>query len=419
MYQRFVLSNGIRVITERMASVRTVTLGVWVGAGSRFEQPANNGVSHFIEHMLFKGTRTRTAKQIAEEMDSIGGQINAFTAKDCTCYYAKTLDVHVEKSIDILSDIMLHSKLTKPDINIERNVILEEINLFEDSPEDLVHDILTETVWQKSPLGMPILGTSKSLQAIEKTELRKYLTDTYTPENIVISVAGNFDEQEIVRKLERKFYRIKKDPEHDTPLADKPKHFASANVRQKDTEQVHLCIGMKGIELGNDDNYVLQLANYVFGGGMSSILFQKVREDLGLVYSIYSYISAYRHAGLFTIYAGMNAENTEKVFGMVISEIKEFRTSGMTDELLTKAKEQFKGNFIMGIESSSSRMTSNGKSELLLGYVRTPEEVVEKVEGVTLDRVKQVLDETFDLDKMAVAAIGRVDDQLGKALRGA
>ena len=419
MYQRFALSNGIRVISEKMASVRTVAIGIWVGAGSRFERPGNNGVSHFIEHMLFKGTRTRTAKQIAEEMDSIGGQINAFTAKDCTCYYAKTLDVHIDKSIDILSDIMLNSKLTKPDINIERNVILEEINLFEDSPEDLVHDILTETVWQKSPLGMPILGTAQSLQAIDKAELREYLTETYIPDNIVISVAGNFDEAEIVRKLERRFSKIRKDPEHDTPLADKPKHIAAANIRLKDTEQVHLCLGMKGIELGNDDNYALQLANYVFGGGMSSILFQKIREDLGLVYSIYSYISTYRNAGLFTIYAGMNADNTERVFGMVVSEIKSFRASGMTEDLLAKSKEQFKGSYMMGIESSNSRMSANGKSELLLGYVRTPEEIVEKVESMTLERVMEVLDKAFDLKNVAVAAIGKVDDKLEETLRGA
>ena len=419
MYQRFVLSNGIRVIIERMAYVRTVAIGVWVGAGSRFEQKANNGVSHFIEHMLFKGTRTRTAKQIAEEMDSIGGQINAFTAKDCTCFYAKTLDIHVDKSIDILSDIMLNSKLTKPDINLERNVILEEISLFEDSPEDLVHDVLTETVWQKSPLGMPILGTAQSLQAIDKTELRDYLTATYIPENIVISVAGNFDEAEILHKLERKFYKIRSDPERDVPLADKPKHSAAICVRQKDTEQVHLCIGMKGIELGDDDNYTLQLANYIFGGGMSSILFQKIREELGLVYSIYSYISAFRHTGLFTVYAGMKADNTERVFNMVISEIKEFRESGMTEELLAKAKEQYKGNFMMGIESTNSRMTSNGRSELLLGYVRTPDETIERVEGVTLERVADVLERTFDLGSMAVAAIGKVDDKLENTLRGA
>jgi predicted Zn-dependent peptidase len=419
MYQRFVLSNGIRVISERMSSVRTVAIGVWVGAGSRFEQKANNGVSHFIEHMLFKGTRTRTAKQIAEEMDSIGGQINAFTAKDCTCLYAKTLDVHVEKSIDILSDIMLNSKLTKPDINLERNVIIEEINLFEDSPEELVHDILTETVWQKSPLGMPIQGTAQSLQAIEKADLRDYLTATYIPENIVISVAGNYDEAELVKKLERRFCKIKKDPERDAPLADKPRHFAAVNIRHKDTEQVHLCIGMKGIELGNDENYMLQLVNYVFGGGMSSILFQKIREDLGLVYSIYSYISAYRNAGLFTIYAGMNADNADKVFNMAVDEVKAFRESGMTEELLGKAKEQFKGNYMMGIESSNSRMTANGRSELLLGYVHTPEEVLEKVERVTLDCVKDVLDKTFDLGKMVVAAIGKVDDKLDKTLRSA
>jgi predicted Zn-dependent peptidase len=417
MYKRFTLSNGVRVLHEKMDSVRSAAVGVWVGAGSRYERKENNGVTHFIEHMLFKGTRTRTAKQIAEEMDSIGGQMNAFTAKDCTCYYAKTLDTHIDVSIDILSDILLNSKLTKPDINLERNVILEEINMYEDSPEDLVHDVLTETAWKNSPLGMPILGTAATLAKIDKAALRQYLTEKYLPENVVLSVSGSFDESELQKKLEKKFYRLKAAAGQEAPLADNPKYHAETSVRHKDTEQVHLCMGLKGIELGNDDNYALSLVNYVFGGGMSSVLFQKIREDLGLVYSIYSYLTAHRNTGLFTIYAGMNLDNTERVMGMVLDEMRELKKNGLSEPQLAKAKEQYKGGYVMGLESSNGRMTANGKSELLLGYVNTPDDVMRKIDAVTLEKAQEVIERVFDTRNLSMAAVGKIDASLLENVR--
>ncbi|MDR3120573.1 MAG: insulinase family protein [Clostridiales bacterium] len=417
MFNEFTLQNGVRVICERMESVRSVAVGVWVGAGSRFERAEHSGVSHFIEHMLFKGTRSRTAKQIAEEIDAIGGQINAFTFKDCTCFYTKTLDIHLAQSLDILSDILLNSKLTKPDINLERGVILEEINMYEDSPEDLVHDLLTESVWRDSPLGMPILGTAESLVKIDKTVLRQYLTEKYIPQNVVISVAGSFDPSALRQTLERKFRKLKASGEAAAPVSDHPRYAPGARIRQKDTEQVHLCLGLPGIEIGNDDNYALHLVNSIFGGGMSSVLFQKIREDLGLVYSIYSYLTAHRHAGLFTVYAGMQLDRTERVLNMIVDELRTFRASGMTGDLLEKSKEQFKGNFLMGLESVNARMTSIGKSELLLGYVNTPDEIVQKVEAVTLEKAYEVTERVFALDKIAISAVGCVDDRLEQVLR--
>ena len=267
MYKKFVLSNGMRVICEKMNSVRSVAVGVWVGAGSRYEDKENNGVSHFIEHMLFKGTRTRTAKQIAEEIDSIGGQINAFTSKDCTCFYTKTLDNHLDISLDILSDILLNAKLTKPDINIERNVILEEIRMCEDSYEDLAHDLLTETVWKGSPLGYSVLGTPESLGRVDKSVMRHYLSQKYIVENMVISVCGNFDEQDLVKKLERRFYKFKKNEEIGVPLPDNTKYLPGKILKRKEAEQMNLCLGFKGIEFGSDEKYALQLINSIFGGG--------------------------------------------------------------------------------------------------------------------------------------------------------
>ena len=417
MYQKFVLDNGIRVLCEKMESIRSVAVGVWVGAGSRFESNAENGVSHFIEHMLFKGTAKRTAKQIAEEMDAIGGQMNAFTAKDCTCYYAKTLDEHIDTSLDILSDLLLHSKLLQTDINLERNVILEEINMCEDAPEDLVHDYFSEIVWKASPLGKPILGTRDTLSAINQETMRNYMKHRYIPQNIVISIAGSFNVADIRKKLEKKFGRAKSSPDGEASVSDTPKYFAKAAFKAKKTEQVHLCVGTNGIEIGNDDTFALQLANYIFGGGMSSILFQKIREELGLVYSIYAYLTAYKNAGLYTIYAGMNPDQAERVLTMVLDEMKQFRDSGMTAELLGKAKEQYKGNYVMGLENSSSRMMVLGKSELLLGYVRTPDEVIEKIEQVTLEKVYDVVRTVFDMDRLALATVGKLRKDCDKTLK--
>jgi len=411
MYNKYTLSNGIKVLCEKVEGVRSVSIGIWVGAGSRFEDKENNGVSHFLEHMLFKGTRTRSAKQIAEEIDAVGGQINAFTGRECTCFYTKTLDEYSDVALDILSDIILNSKLTKPDINIERNVIIEEINMYEDSPEDLVHDLMTEQMWGKSPLGLPILGTAECLAGINKTSLREYISQKYIPSNIVIAVAGSFDEPDTVKKLDKRFARIKSG-DHTAPVADKPKFCCGVNIKQKDNEQVNLCIGLKGIELGDDDNYTLSLINNIIGGGMSSILFQKIREELGLVYSIYSYASAYKYAGQFVVYAGMNPDQCEKVYKLVWDELKRFKTEGITEDELKKAKAQFRGNYLMGLEGSLGRMNALGKSELLLGYVHTPEEILKKVDNITVSMANELADKIIDEKNYAVSAVGKVDREL-------
>lgn len=481
------LGGGLRVVCERMESVRSVAAGVWVGAGSRYEDASRAGISHFIEHMLFKGTRRRTARQIAEEIDCVGGQINAFTAKDCTCFYTKTLDSSLGVGVDILADILLHSKLLKTDIDLERNVILEEINMIEDSPDELVHDLLSEGVWRGCALGGPILGTGETLAHIDANAMRDYLGRRYVPGNTVIAVTGAFDEGALLKALEKGFrkwiaggpaVRAGEDAAPTAPEAaraggaaaraggdaaravdqavvacatdrvgaaragepatragdlaptvpeaardmyfggtDDANYSAGVFIRQKDTEQVHLCIGFDGVELGNDDIYVLQLINYIFGGGMSSVLFQKIREELGLVYSIYSYVTAYRRAGLFAIYAGMQTEQAARVFDMIIGEMRVFKQSGMTPDLLNRAKEQFKGNYLMGLENPSARMSALGKSELLLGYYKTPEETVAKIEKVTLDEIYNVMNRIFDPDKLAVSAVGRIDGSLEKALK--
>ena len=292
MLKKFVLKNGVRVVCEYIPYVRSVTLGIWVKTGSRNENVRNNGVSHFIEHMLFKGTDKRSAAEIAESIDNIGGQLNAFTGKECTCYYAKTLDEHLDIAMDVLSDMLTNSTFTKKDIALEKRVILEEIGMYEDSPEELVHDILSETVWDGSAIGYPILGTAKSLRGINQETIKEYMKDRYTPGNMVISVAGNFDESKLEDMLETYFNSGIPGDETENNV-ENVDFRPEVKVREKDTEQVHICIGFEGIKNGDDALYPLLAVNNIFGGGMSSRLFQKIREKKGLVYSIYSMMQDY------------------------------------------------------------------------------------------------------------------------------
>ncbi len=407
MLKKFVLKNGVRVVCEYIPYVRSVTLGIWVKTGSRNENVRNNGVSHFIEHMLFKGTDKRSAAEIAESIDNIGGQLNAFTGKECTCYYAKTLDEHLDIAMDVLSDMLTNSTFTKKDIALEKRVILEEIGMYEDSPEELVHDILSETVWDGSAIGYPILGTAKSLRGINQETIKEYMKDRYTPGNMVISVAGNFDESKLEDMLETYFNsRIPGDEtENNVENVD---FRPEVKVREKDTEQVHICIGFEGIKNGDDALYPLLAVNNIFGGGMSSRLFQKIREKKGLVYSIYSYPTIYNDAGLFTIYAGMKPENLNEVTKLIYDEVRVLLKKGIAKQEFEKSREQLKGSYILGLESTSSRMSSIGKSELLLGRIYTQEEILGKIEKITMDGMNQIIRSIFNLDKVGISVVGKV-----------
>jgi len=401
------LENGVRIICEKIPYMRSVSVGIWVGAGSRNEKKEINGISHFIEHMLFKGTKKRSAKEIAESIDSIGGQINAFTAKECTCYYTKTLDTHIDIAIDVLSDMFFNSVFSEKDIEIERKVVLEEISMYEDSPEELVHDFLSETVWENDAIGMPILGTYECLKNINRNKIVDYISNHYLPENTVIAVAGNYDEKVLIENVKKNFESWRSDK---VPVKqyERAQFKVSNKVKQKDIEQVHICLGFEGIEHGNDDLYSLLALNNVFGGGMSSRLFQKIREEKGLVYSIYSYPSSYCNTGLFTIYAGMSPEHQETFLKLVMDEIKQLVKYGISDDELAKSKEQLKGSYILGLESTSSRMNSLGKSELMLGIVNSPEEILMKIDAVNNEKVREIIDRVFQIEKMSLAAVGNI-----------
>lgn len=411
MFKKTTLDNGLRIVSEKIPYVRSVSIGVWVGTGSRNENRFNNGVSHFIEHMLFKGTDKRTAKEIAESIDNIGGQLNAFTGKECTCYYTKTLDSHLEIAIEVLSDMLFNSVFAKKDIDIERKVILEEIGMYEDSPEELVHDILSETVWNGNSLGYPILGTKECLNNMSKETFTEYINNNYTPYNSVISIAGNFDDDKLIELIKKNFSKWEMKNVVDRDF-EKAEFICDSKIKEKDTEQVHVCMGFNGLEHGNNDLYTLLAVNNIFGGGMSSRLFQKIREEKGLVYSIYSYPSSYKDAGLFTIYAGMNPEHMPKVSSMIITEIKELIKSGITKDDLEKSKEQLKGNYILGLESTSSRMNSIGKSELMLGKIYSPEEVLKRIDSIAMDSVNDVISKIFNLNQMSITAVGNIKNEM-------
>lgn len=402
------LSNGLRVVLEGIPYVRSISLGIWVKNGSVNESPQLNGISHYIEHMMFKGTIKRTARDIAEEMDAVGGQINAYTTKEYTCYHTRTLDKHFDIALDVLSDMFLNSKFSDSDIKRELNVIIEEINMYEDTPEELVHELLQAEVWKKNSLGMPILGTEETISAFDHNTLKDYFNNNYRIDNTVISVTGNFKADEMLSLLEKTFGGWKSKLAYE--LENKPiEYFKNIFVKKKETEQLHLLLAFPSVKRDDPRKYVYTVFNTIFGGGMSSVLFQKIREEHGLTYSIYSYTAQYSETGLFAIYAGMNPNQTELVLKLIFEEIKALKENGISETVLKKTKEQIISNFIIGSESTVNRMTSNGGAILLRGVIRTQEEIIDSIEAVTMDDMQNVLHEVFDYSKMSVGAVGKTD----------
>lgn len=404
MYNKVTLDNGLRIVTEHIPYVKSVSIGIWIEAGSRKENEQNNGVSHFIEHMLFKGTKNRSAKDIAETIDNIGGQINAFTSKECTCYYARVLDNHIDVAIDVLSDMLFNSLFDEEDILKEKSVIFEEIKMYEDSPEDLVHDLLSQTIFDGNPLSLPILGSEETLDKIARTNIIDYYEQFYTPANTVISIAGNFDFN-VTLELIKKYFSKWKPKQKIVEKYNKPILHHNISSKKKDIEQLHFCIGTEGVPQGQNDLYALLILNNIFGGSMSSRLFQDIREDRGLVYSIYSYPSSYKDIGIFTIYAALNPNYFMDVIGIIMENINKIKKEYLSEDEIYKSKEQLKGNYILGLESTSSRMTSMGKSELLLGKTISPQEIASKIDSIELRDIINVVNKIFDNSKYNIAYV--------------
>ncbi|WP_455660733.1 M16 family metallopeptidase [Pradoshia sp.] len=405
MITKYTCQNGVRVVLEPISTVRSVAIGIWIKTGSRNEEPINNGISHFLEHMFFKGTETRSAKEIAEAFDRIGGQVNAFTSKEYTCYYAKVLDNHATYALDVLGDMFFNSSFAKEELKKEKNVVCEEIKMYEDTPDDIVHDLLSQAVFEKHPLGYPILGTEEVLETITTDTLKQYVYDHYTPDKVVISVAGNVTEA-FIKQVEALFGQYEGGSAR--PELEKPSFHANKLVRKKDTEQSHLCLGYNGYDVGNENIYSLIILNNVLGGSMSSRLFQSVREERGLAYSVYSYHTSYQDNGLVVLYGGTGAKQVGELFSTIQSTLDVLSRDGITTKELENSKEQLKGSLMLSLESTNSRMSRNGKNELLLGRHRSLDDIVELIDKVTIDSVNECIEDVFK-GPYAAALIGPQD----------
>ena len=401
------LKNGIRVVYEQIPAIRSVSIGIWVGAGSLHEYAEINGITHFIEHMLFKGTTSRSAKQIAVEMDSIGGSINAFTAKECTCYYAKVLDEHLRIAVDLLCDILLHSELVSEEMEREKGVVCEEIYMTEDSPEDLVFEVGAALFFADTTLERPILGTEETVQRLRREDLQSYMRTHYTNDNMVVACVGSFDPAELLNLLETRLAAASelalRNPQ---PYAIKP-GFRTA-FAQKDIEQIHTCISFPAFALETDEYYALCVLSNILGGSMSSRLFQKIREEKGLAYSVYTYPMAYCGVGALCVYAGSGEKQAKEVLRLMLAEFADIVQNGVTEEEFIRCKEQLKGSYLLGLESAGSRMNAIGKTMLLQNRLYSQEKTLARIESVEIHDIIRIIPLVFGAETMTCAVVGRL-----------
>ena len=406
MIQREVLPNGVRIVTENITYVQSVALGIWVGVGARDESDKLRGISHVIEHMLFKGTPTRTALQIADQIDSVGGDINAFTSKESTCYYVRILSEHVPLAVDVLADMFLNSNVDPEELAREQNVILEEIKRRDDEPDDLVHDMFAQTLWPGHVLGKSIVGTPETVSGLKSNDLKGYMTEHYTPDTIVVAAAGNLNHDEIVAMVRERFGHLK-GSKSDWRMPDTLPVFTPETIYiEKPIEQVNLVIGAPGYSQLSDDKYKLSILDNVLGGSMSSRLFQEIREKRGLAYSVGSYSQSYREGGYFGVYSGTSAKTAAQVIDLVRAEFKNVHKNNITQKELDRSKNQFRGSIVMSQEGMNSRMMRIGRNELTYDRVIPVEEIMDKIIAVTLDDIVEVTDYLFGRDEYAMATVG-------------
>ncbi|SER07715.1 Predicted Zn-dependent peptidase [Gracilibacillus ureilyticus] len=401
MIHRKILGNGLKIVLEPITTVRSVAVGIWIKTGSRHENNEENGISHFIEHMLFKGTSNYSPKQIAEAFDSIGGEINAFTSKEYTCLYAKVLDSHIDFALNILTDMLFDSTFLQEELDREKKVIMEEINMTEDTPDDIIHDYLAEVAYTSHPLANPILGSKANIQLLSRDKLMQYYHHHYTAENIVVSVAGNVS----AGYLDQLSARFSDVPSGKVQDEIKKPVFHPGNLKKsKDTEQAHLCLGFEGVGITDKNIYSFMLVNNVLGGSMSSRLFQEIREKYGMAYSIYSYHSSFIDTGMLTIYAGTSPNQLDDVQQLINQTLLELKKDGITEKEFQNSKEQLKGLYLLSLESTNSRMSRNARNELLLEKHPTMDDVIDEIDQMKMDQVAQVIDQ-FAIDKGASTVI--------------
>lgn len=404
-FQRHVLSNGLRVVSEDIPYVRSVAVGVWVKTGSRYETPSQHGVTHFLEHLMFKGTPTRTARQMAEQMDAIGGQMNAFTAKEYTCFYARVLSDHLPFAIELLADMLTRSVFGGDDLVREKSVVLEEIKLYEDTPDELIHDLCAQAVLGRHPLGRPILGTTETVSALERADVIEFWRGHYTPDNIVISVAGQFDAPTVHQLVEQHFGRM---TGHHREMPEVPfDQEAGLLLCEKETEQIHFCLGTHGLPRGSKDRFAVQVLDALLGGSVSSRLFQELREERGLVYSTFSSHASYEETGLFSVYLGASPENLKEAVDLVKCEYDSVRDGHIREDEVSRAKEQLRGSVLFGLESTSTRMSRLAKCEMFFGELLPTDDLIKLIQSVTSDDVIRVARNVL-AQKPSIAAIGPI-----------
>jgi len=406
--KREVLPNGLTILTERMEHIRSVSMGIWVKSGSRHEDPQVNGISHFVEHMVFKGTTNRSAEDIARQVDSIGGNMDAFTGKGTICFNIKVLDEHLPVAVDVLSDMVMHPVFDVKEITRERGVILEEIKMDEDNPDYLVHEIFTQNFFKDHPLGKPILGTKETVRRFDQGAVLGYYGSKFAPGNLIISAAGHIDHDTFVELLRKQFGQLPSGSNgwHDTP----PKINSRIILRNKKSlEQVQICVGVPAYSISHEKRYVSYILNTLLGGGMSSRLFQNVREKQGLVYSIFSELNPFRDAGLLSVYAGSSRDSALKVVRAIVNEFHQLKASAVSEEELKRAKDQLKGSLMLSLESSTARMSNLARQEMYYDRFSSMDEIIQRIQAVTVDDLLQSANELFQPQLIAVTVLGNLN----------
>jgi len=406
IYKKTILDNGLKVITEELTPFKSASIGLWINVGSIVENNHNSGICHFIEHMMFKGTKRHTATEIAEIMDGVGGHLNAFTEKEQTCYYARVVDQHIPLAINMLSEMIQESLFDDAEIEREKNVILEEIRMYEDSPDEIIFDLFTRAIWGEHPLGKSTLGRKEVIQGMTRKKFQQFLKKNYTPDNIIVAAAGNLKHNNIVRQVDKLFGKLKgKSPVRKNRVPGRHKKNV---LKYKDCEQIYLCMGTNGISQRDENKYKLSVLDSILGGSMSSRLFQEIREKRGLVYTVCTFLNSFAEAGLFGFFAGTSNENLPRVLDIIVRIMSDIRTSGITREELIRAKEHIKGSIYLALENTVNRMIRLAKSEIYHGRLIPHEEAIEKIMAVTLEEVNEFSREILDHNKYSIAILGPV-----------
>ncbi len=415
MFKKTHLENGISVVMEQVKNVRSVALGAWVRVGSRNELPEKNGISHFVEHMFFKGTKKRSAKDIAVDTDSFGGDLNAFTSRENTTFYIKVLDEYFDLGLELLADVFLHSTFPESDVEKEKGIIKEEIKLVEDTPDDYIHDLFNQAIWGDEGIGQPVLGRRETIKIFKREDIIGHLKKYYGIKDTIIACAGNFETDKLLEMLNHSFGSLRRGSEPEKEKA--PAFKGQVKVHNKDLSEVHLCAGIEGLPQASEERYSLFLLNAIFGAGISSRLFQEIREKRGLAYSIYSYLVSYFDAGMWAVYAGSGKKKAVQVLELILREFRHL-TNTITDVELSRAKAQLKGNLILGLESTSSRMQNIARQEIYYGRYYSPSEIIKEIDAVSLNQVKDLSKRLLSKNAFAVTVLGPVNEGDIKGILG-